>query len=104
MSPDALIKSDKSNLYNNYTKLHGTHVLQIIRKRTSKAQKRDFAYTLFLAFKNVKGLKIKRWDFRRSYKKLKTAVVSRPAKLFYRAGLLLIIELDVTLPSIVRIC
>ena len=66
MSPDALIKSDKSNLYNNYTKLHGTHVLQIIfavsanlslksagpanlttvQKRRSKAQKRDFAYTL----------------------------------------------------------
>ena len=59
----------KSNLYNNYTKLHGTHVLQIIfavssefvvwerrskmrfprttvRKRISKAQKSDFAYTL----------------------------------------------------------
>ena len=44
---------------------------------------------LFSAFKNVikvlkvrggtfAGLKIKRWDFRRSYKSLKTAVVIRP--------------------------
>jgi hypothetical protein len=30
MSPDTHVKCDKSNLYNNYTKLHGTHVLQII--------------------------------------------------------------------------
>ncbi len=68
----------------NYQAKHQTQVgLKFLREVLSKL------VWVFSAFKNVikvlkvrggtfAGLKIKRWDFRRSYKSLKTAVVLRP--------------------------